>query len=159
MINKAGFAGLFFRRDFIMIKIRVKDDSVAFPEYKTPGSAGMDIAAYSDGVIMPNERKLVPTGIFMEMPAGYECQIRPRSGLALNHGITVLNSPGTIDSDYRGEVGVILYNSSAEPFYYKKGDRIAQIVFATVERVKIEFTSILSETKRGIGGFGSTGKK
>jgi dUTP pyrophosphatase len=143
----------------ITVKIRLKDDSVAIPQYKTAGAAGMDIPAYSDGILMPAERKLISTGIFMEIPFGYECQIRPRSGLALNHGVTILNSPGTIDSDYRGEIGVILYNSSSEPFHYKKGDRIAQIVFTKVEKTEFELTGSLSGTERGDGGFGSTGNK
>ncbi|MDR2884045.1 MAG: dUTP diphosphatase [Deferribacteraceae bacterium] len=139
------------------IKITVKDSTVIVPEYKTAGSAGMDICAYEDGVIEPHGRKLVPTGISMEIPDGYECQIRPRSGLALKHGIGLLNAPGTIDSDYRGEVGVILYNSSAEPFHYKKGDRIAQMVFASVVKAEITVVTALSDTVRGEGGFGSTG--
>lgn len=129
------------------------------PSYETDGAAGMDLPSAEDGVIMPGERKLVPTGLFMEIPSGYEGQVRPRSGLALKHGIGMLNSPGTIDSDYRGEVGLILYNASNQPFYYKKGDRIAQIVFAKVEKAAIEVVDSLSGTFRGEGGFGSTGRQ
>jgi dUTP pyrophosphatase len=105
------------------------------------------------------ERKLIPTGLFLEIPAGFECQVRPRSGLALKKGITVLNSPGTIDADYRGEVGVILINLSNEAFIVENGERIAQLVFSRVEQIEFEQTENLSETERGSGGFGSTGIK
>lgn len=140
----------------IEVKITLKGSSVSVPQYKSAFAAGMDLPAADDGVIGAGERKLVPTGIFMEIPNGYEGQVRPRSGLALKHGIGMLNSPGTIDSDYRGEIGVILFNISSEPFYYKKGDRIAQIVFAEVTRAKISQVAQLTETERGSGGFGST---
>ena len=140
----------------ITVNIVLKDSSLSMPRYRSEFAAGVDLPAAEDGVIMAGERKLVPTGVFMEIPVGYEGQIRPRSGLALKRGIGALNSPGTIDSDYRGEVGVILFNTSSEPFYYKKGDRIAQIVFAEVARAKLRQVSELTETVRGGGGFGST---
>ena len=133
----------------------------ALPAYETPSSAGLDVRAnLNESVVLkPFERALVKTGIFMEIPAGYECQVRPRSGLALKNGITVLNSPGTIDSDYRGEIGVILVNLSNEVFTVVDGERIAQLVFAQVEQAKWKTSIELSETERGAGGFGSTGVK
>ena len=132
------------------------------PAYETENSAGMDLRAYLDGPIKiePMHRVLVPTGLYMEIPSGYEGQIRPRSGLAIKKGITVLNSPGTIDADYRGEVRVILANLSNEPFIIENGDRIAQIVFAKCEQaemVQLSDPRELSHTDRGTGGFGSTG--
>lgn len=131
------------------------------PAYETPSSAGMDVRANLDEpiVLKPLERALVKTGLFIELPAGTECQVRPRSGLALKKGITVLNSPGTIDADYRGEVGVILINLSSEAFVVEDGERIAQLVFAQVEQAQFQLTTELSETERGAGGFGSTGVK
>ena len=130
------------------------------PEYKTEGSAGMDL--YDNGTfettIAPLQRVLVPTGIFISLPKGYEAQIRPRSGLAAKNGITVLNTPGTIDSDYRGEIKVMLINLSKENFVLKPGERIAQMVIAKHERVEWEKVEELDETDRGDGGFGSTGK-
>lgn len=131
------------------------------PIYETVGSAGMDARAHIDAPIelKPLQRALVPTGLFLEIPVGYECQVRPRSGLALKRGITVLNSPGTIDADYRGEVGVILINLSDETFVIEDGERIAQLVFASVEQAQWEVTTELSATERGAGGFGSTGIK
>ena len=130
------------------------------PVYETTASAGLDLRAFLPEkiVIRPMERMLVKTGLFMEIPAGYEAQVRPRSGLALKNGITVLNSPGTIDADYRGEVGVILINLSQEPFEIQSGDRIAQLIFAKVEQAEWNQSETLSETERGEGGFGSTGK-
>lgn len=129
--------------------------------YQTPGSAGMDlyaaIPAGTEVKLPPFGRVLIPTGLSMEIPVGFEGQIRPRSGLALKQGLTCLNTPGTIDSDYRGEVGVILYNASNNMARVKRGDRIAQIVFAAVARMPLEYTDDLSETERGDGGFGSTG--
>lgn len=129
------------------------------PEYKTPEAAGMDLMANIKESITLNslERMLVPTGLYMEIPKGFEAQIRPRSGLALKHGITCLNSPGTIDADYRGEIGVILANLSKEPFEIKNGDRIAQMVIAKHETVSWELVEELSISERGEGGFGSTG--
>ena len=131
------------------------------PAYETINSAGMDLRAYlPDGelVIKPMQRALVPTGLFMEIPVGYEGQVRPRSGLAIKSGITVLNSPGTIDADYRGEVKVILINLSDVDFVIKSGDRIAQLVIAKHEQMEVVEAETLSETERGAGGFGHTGK-
>jgi dUTP pyrophosphatase len=131
------------------------------PAYETIASAGLDIRANLDEPITlkPFERKLIKTGLFLEIPVGYEAQVRPRSGLALKNGITVLNTPGTIDADYRGEIGVILINLSQENFEIQSGDRIAQLVFAKVEQAAWIKVETLSETERGEGGFGSTGKK
>ena len=133
----------------------------ALPAYETVNSAGMDLRAYlPDGelVIKPMQRALVPTGLYMEIPVGYEGQVRPRSGLAIKSGITVLNSPGTIDADYRGEVKVILINLSDADFVIKSGDRIAQLVIAKHEQPEVIEVETLSETVRGTGGFGHTGK-
>lgn len=129
------------------------------PAYATPQSAGMDLRAYLSApvTIPPLGRALIPTGIRMALPAGYECQLRPRSGLALKHGITLLNTPGTIDTDYRGEIGVILVNLSAEPFVVNNGERICQMVIAPYCQARIEEVSALDETERGEGGFGHTG--
>jgi dUTP pyrophosphatase len=129
------------------------------PAYATEGAAGFDVAAAVDGqvVVAPGDRLLVPTGIRMALPPGYEGQVRPRSGLALRHGLTILNSPGTIDSDYRGEVGVILVNLGAEPVTIRRGDRIAQIVIARHEVASWREEANLPDSRRGAGGFGSTG--
>ena len=129
------------------------------PAYETPLSAGMDLRANIEQTITlkPLERVVVKTGLMIALPSGYEAQIRPRSGLAAKKGITVLNSPGTIDADYRGEIGVILINLSTEDFLINDGDRIAQMVVAKYERVDFEHVEELNETTRGIGGFGSTG--
>ncbi|MCA0958604.1 dUTP diphosphatase [Muricauda ruestringensis] len=131
------------------------------PHYETLASAGMDLRADIDSPITlkPLERAIVPTGLFMELPVGYEAQVRPRSGLAAKKGITVLNAPGTIDADYRGNVGVILVNLSNEDFTVENGERIAQMVIAKHERAEWEEVETLSETDRGEGGFGSTGTK
>ncbi len=131
------------------------------PSYETSASAGLDIRAFIEEklTLSPGERKLIKTGLFLEIPEGYEAQVRPRSGLALKNGITVLNSPGTIDADYRGEIGVILINHSSENFEINSGDRIAQLIFAKVEQAVWFETESLNETERGQGGFGSTGKK
>jgi dUTP pyrophosphatase len=133
-------------------------EDLPLPSYATAGSAGLDLRAAvpSRLVVAPGERALVPTGLRIAVPAGYEGQVRPRSGLALRHGIVLPNSPGTIDSDYRGEVQVILWNTGAEPFAIARGDRIAQLVVAPVARVELE-EAALDETPRGAGGFGSTG--
>ena len=130
------------------------------PGYATPLSAGMDIRAnLSEPVVLnPLERKLIPTGLFIALPQGYEAQMRPRSGLAIKHGITLLNTPGTIDADYRGEIGVILVNLSNEPFTVQDGERICQMVIATHAHVAWEPVELLDETERGSGGFGHTGK-
>ena len=131
------------------------------PAYATKQSAGMDLRANIDEAIelKPLERRLVPTGLYMALPEGYEAQVRPRSGLALKHGITVLNTPGTIDADYRGEVGVVLVNLSNEPFSIEPGERIAQMVIAKYEQVELEEVEILDETERGTGGYGHSGTK
>ena len=130
------------------------------PAYETIQSAGMDLRANIDEpvTIQPKQRVLIPTGLFIALPEGYEAQIRPRSGLAAKHGITVLNSPGTIDADYRGEIKVLLINHSEEPFEIKDSERIAQLVIAAYTRVEWEETDELDETTRGAGGFGHTGK-
>jgi dUTP pyrophosphatase len=143
------------------MKVKIINKSKnSLPEYSTVLSAGMDLRANieDDIIIKPFERKLIPTGLFIELPVGYEAQIRPRSGLALKHGITVLNSPGTINADYRGEIGVILANLSTEPFTVKGGERVCQMVIAKHENVKWEEVEQLEETKRGDGAFGHTGK-
>ena len=143
------------------MKVKVVNSSAfALPEYQTPLSAGLDIRAnLSESITLsPLERAMVPTGLFVELPAGYEMQIRPRSGLAAKHGITVLNSPGTIDADYRGEIKVILVNLSNTPFTIEPGERIAQMIVARYEQVEWQAVESLSETERGAGGFGSTGK-
>lgn len=129
------------------------------PSYATAESAGLDLMAAVEAPIelLPLSRALVPTGLALALPPGFEAQVRPRSGLALRHGITVLNAPGTIDADYRGEIGVLLINLGAEPFAIRRGERIAQLVVARVERVEFEAAEGLSETARGEGGFGSTG--
>ncbi|MEW6777805.1 MAG: dUTP diphosphatase [Bdellovibrionota bacterium] len=130
------------------------------PTYQTPGAAGADLCACVEAPIKlePGQRKLIPTGIALEIPEGYEGQVRPRSGLAVKHGIALPNSPGTIDSDYRGEVQVILINLGNEPYEIKNGERIAQLVIAPVTRVSFQEAPELSGTSRGAGGFGSTGK-
>ena len=131
------------------------------PAYATPLSAGMDIRAnLSEPVtLQPLERRLIPTGLYIALPEGYEAQMRPRSGLALKHGITLLNTPGTIDADYRGEIGIILINLSAEPFVINDGERIAQMVIARYEQVNWQPVELLDDTERGSGGFGHSGRK
>lgn len=143
------------------MKIKIINKSEhALPEYKTADAAGMDLVANIEETIVLNslERTLVPTGLYLEIPKGFEAQVRPRSGLALKKGVTCLNAPGTIDADYRGEVGVILANLSNEPFEIKNGDRIAQLVIAKHETAEWELVSELSDSDRGAGGFGSTGR-
>ena len=131
----------------------------SLPQYETIASAGMDVRANIDQAITlaPLERSLVKTGLFVEIPIGYEIQVRPRSGLAFKKGITVLNSPGTIDADYRGEIGVLLVNLSSEPFVIEDGERIAQLVLASHEQARWQEVEILEDSDRGQGGFGSTG--
>lgn len=133
----------------------------ALPQYATEQSAGLDLRANlsSPVELSPMERKLIPTGLYMALPKGYEAQVRPRSGLAIKHGITVLNSPGTIDADYRGEICVILINLSEEPFIINDGERIAQMVIARHEQAEWEQVDVLDETERGAGGFGHSGVK
>ena len=145
----------------VKVKVLFKDNCKPVPpSYSTFGAVGADIRACITApvVIKPGERALIPTGLLFEIPEGHEIQVRPRSGLALKHGITCLNSPGTIDSDYRGEIGVILINTGKEDFTVENNDRIAQIVLSPVIRADFVTTGILSETERGSGGFGSTGK-
>ena len=144
-----------------MVKVKIINKGhQQLPAYATPQSAGMDLRANIDAAITlkPMERKLIPTGLFMALPEGYEAQVRPRSGLALKYGITVLNSPGTIDADYRGEVGVILINLSQEDFIINDGERIAQMVIARHETADFEQVEVLDDTERGEGGYGHTGK-
>lgn len=142
------------------IKI-VNKSSNTIPSYETEQSAGMDLRANLEApvVIEPMQRALIKTGLFIQLPAGYEAQVRPRSGLALKHGITVLNTPGTVDADYRGEIGVILVNFGNEPFIINNGERIAQMVIAKHERAEFDLVDVLDETERGTGGFGHTGNK
>jgi len=141
------------------IKIVNKSNN-PLPEFATENSAGVDLRAFipEPVVLKPFERKLIPTGLFIELPVGYEAQIRPRSGLALKHGITVLNTPGTIDSDYRGEICVILINLSNDEFIVNSGERICQMIISKHEHVSFKLVDQLSETTRGAGGFGHTGK-
>jgi dUTP pyrophosphatase len=143
------------------MKIRIVNKSQhPLPEYTTIASAGLDLRAnVSESVMLePGEWKLIPTGLYIELPMGYEAQVRPRSGLAYKHGITVLNSPGTIDADYRGDVGVILINHSKSAFEIKSGERVAQLVIAKHEQAEWQLVEELGNTDRGAGGFGSTGK-
>ena len=142
----------------ITVKV-VNKSGNELPQYRTPDSEGMDLrASLSEPVTLaPMQRALIPTGIYIALPKGYECQIRPRSGLALKHGVTVLNSPGTIDADYRGEIGVILVNLSDKPFVVNNGERICQMVVARYDRVAWQQVETLDETERGAGGFVHTG--
>ena len=141
------------------IKI-INTSTNALPAYETTHAAGMDLKAFTDSpvVLKPMQRALIPTGLFMELPIGYEAQVRPRSGLAFKHGITVLNSPGTIDADYRGEIKVLLVNLGTDDFTIQNGERIAQMVIAKHEAAEWVKVTELSETNRGAGGYGSTGK-
>ena len=146
-----------------MVKILIKrlSSKVTMPQYKTIGSSGMDIAAFIDNEILikPSEKKIIPTGIKLKIPKGYEVQIRPRSGLAASNDVTVLNTPGTIDSDYRGEIKVILFNHGKNIFKVENGLRIAQMVLCPVIEADLSEVEIIDETERGEGGFGSTGTK
>jgi dUTP pyrophosphatase len=143
--------------DDITVKIKITNGG-KMPQYATHGSSGCDLHATSDGVIKPGERHLIKTGLFIEMPPGVEAQVRSRSGIAWKHGVIVLNGIGTIDSDYIGEIGVILYNSdNTSEFRYSVGDKIAQLVFAPVIKAGFELTEVITNTSRGEGGFGSTG--
>lgn len=141
----------------MVLKFKRIHQDATIPAYAHPSDAGMDVRSVEDIVIPARGRALVHTGLVMLLPPGYEAQVRPRSGLALKNGITVLNTPGTIDSGYRGEVGVILFNSSDEPFKVAKGDKVAQIVIAPVTQPEIAETDEIDSTDRGAGGFGSTG--
>ena len=145
-----------------MLKVKIINRGrQPLPTYATALSAGMDLRADIDEdiTLLPMQRQLVPTGLHIALPEGYEAQIRPRSGLALKHGITVLNTPGTVDADYRGEIMVLLVNFSNEPFIVKDGERIAQMIVAKHEQVSFELTETLDETERGAGGYGHTGLK
>ncbi len=147
-------------KKFFMIKIPIINKSKhSLPEYATPLSAGMDLRANIDAPILlkPLQRALIPTGLYIALPEGYEAQIRPRSGLAIKKGISIVNAPGTIDADYRGEIGIILVNLSNEDFIVEDGERIAQMVIARYEHIKFEKVDTLDETERGSGGFGHTG--
>lgn len=145
--------------DFCIVKIKrlPRGDGLDLPSYATENAAGLDIRASEYHCIRPRERRLVKTGFALEIPHGFEVQVRPRSGLALKYGVTVLNAPGTIDEDYRGEVGVILVNHGDEPFIISRGDRIAQLVVTRVALAHIVETERLADTERGADGFGSTG--
>ncbi|HEY6106285.1 MAG TPA: dUTP diphosphatase [Anaeromyxobacteraceae bacterium] len=145
----------------VTVKIRrvgERGPPLDLPRYQTPGAAGLDLLADEAVTLAPGERRLVPTGIALEIPAGHEGQVRPRSGLALRHGVGMLNAPGTIDADYRGEVGVLLVNWGREAVPIARGDRIAQLVVAPVERAELHLVDKLGRSDRGGGGFGSTGK-
>ena len=146
--------------DFVKVKI-INRSNNPLPSYSTSESAGMDLRAYLSEpmVLEPMQRALVPTGISIELPHGYECQLRPRSGLALKKGITLLNTPGTIDADYRGEIGVILINLSNEPFTIENGERICQMIVSQYSKVEWSEVEVLGDTERGAGGFGHTGVK
>ncbi len=146
-----------------MVKVRVcrvgnRGPPLELPRYETPGSAGMDLRADEPVALAPGERKLVPTGLAVEIPPGHEGSVRPRSGLALRHGVGMVNAPGTIDSDYRGEVTVLRVNLGQAPVAFARGDRIAQLVVAPVVRARVELAEDLAGTGRGRGGFGSTGQ-
>ena len=145
----------------IKILIRKLDTKIPLPKYETDGSSGMDLSAYlkNDLVIAPNEKKMIPTGLMASVPKGYEIQIRPRSGLAAKNQISVLNTPGTIDADYRGELKVILINLSDKTFIVEKGLRIAQMVLCPIIKATLKEVKVLESTERGSGGFGSTGIK
>jgi dUTP pyrophosphatase len=142
----------------IFLKVKKLNELAKVPEYKTVGSSGFDFSSVEDLFLKVGEKALIKTGLSFEIPENLEIQIRPRSGLALKYGVTVLNSPGTIDSDYRGEIQIILINHGKEDFQISVGDRIAQGVVARVEKVNLQITDEVSQTERGSGGFGSTGK-
>ena len=148
-------------QDVVISVVRVGSVEMPLPKYQTPGAAGMDVhAATSEPVTLePLERKMFPTGISVAIPPGFEIQVRPRSGLAAKRGITVINTPGTIDSDYRGEIGIVLVNLSPERAVVEPGDRIAQLVVAKVERARFDLVESLDATGRGAGGYGSTGTR
>ena len=141
----------------ITVKIQREATTIEIPQYATPGSAGVDLCSMKYCIIKPGELAMIPTGIRLEIPEGYEGQIRPRSGLALNHRIIIPNAPGTIDADYRGEILIMLMNMGTDPFSLSFGDRIAQLVFVPVAHANFEPVKELTPTKRGTGGFGSTG--
>ncbi|MBS1713026.1 MAG: dUTP diphosphatase [Armatimonadetes bacterium] len=136
----------------------VLEPGAAAPDYASDGAAGLDVRSYEDVTLAPMERRLVRTGVRVEVPSGFEVQVRPRSGLAIKHGLALVNSPGTVDSDYRGEIGVVMINLGSDVVQLSRGERVAQLVVAPVERVEVVETDALSETTRGEGGFGSTGR-
>ncbi|HUV08758.1 MAG TPA: dUTP diphosphatase [Spirochaetia bacterium] len=140
-------------------KVRCRANRGFLPEYKSPGAAGADLKADVPGQVRlkPGERGIIPTGVWLQIPEGYEAQVRPRSGLAAKHGVTLMNSPGTIDSDYRGEIQVILVNMGIQDFIIERFDRIAQLVLSPVSRAEFEISDVLEESSRGESGFGSTG--
>jgi dUTP pyrophosphatase len=140
----------------VKVKRLPHGEGLALPQYATPGAAGMDVLSAEDVTLEPGARHAVATGLGLAIPAGYEIQVRPRSGLALKHGITVPNTPGTIDSDYRGELKIILINHGSEPFAIARGDRVAQLVLAPVVQAAWDEVEALDDTARGAGGFGST---
>ena len=140
------------------LKIKKLQDNAIIPQFKTIGSAGMDVCSVEDVILQPSEFRIIKTGLAMQIEQGYEIQVRPRSGLACKYGITVINTPGTIDSDYTGEVGVGLINLSKTEYHINVGDRIAQLVINKVEQPEVELVQELDQTERGSGGFGSTGK-
>lgn len=144
----------------MIVRVKRLHPNATLPEYKSGAAAGMDLAAALDApvTLLPGARALIPTGIAIALPPGTEGQVRPRSGLALKHGVTCLNSPGTLDEDFRGHVGVILINHGQEPFTIQHGERIAQLVIARVERAEVQVVDELDDTPRGSGGFGSTGR-
>jgi dUTP pyrophosphatase len=146
-----------------MIEVRIKrlanGDGLPLPDYATRGAAGMDLRAARDWTLKPGERCLMPTGFGLALPEGFEAQVRPRSGLAIDHGLTVLNAPGTVDCDYRGEISVPLINHGASTFAIRRGDRIAQLVVAPIARASLLEVDELDETERGEGGFGSSGMR
>lgn len=141
-----------------LVRVGQRGPPLELPSYQSGAAAGLDLRADEPCTLAPGERRLVPTGLALELPAGHEGQVRPRSGLALKHGIGMVNAPGTIDEDYRGELGVILVNLGQEPFHLRRGERIAQLVVAPVTRVEVRLVERLVETTRGTGGFGSTGR-
>jgi dUTP pyrophosphatase len=154
-VSKAAQAG----EVVVRFKREAGGENIELPNYQTAGAAGMDVRANEERVLRPGETILVATGFSMAVPTGYEAQMRPRSGLAIKHGITLLNTPGTIDADYRGEVKVILSNFGSEPFVVQRGDRVAQMIIAKVERAHVQEVDSLEETERGAGGFGHTGRE
>jgi len=141
----------------VLVKIKKLREDAILPHYAHDGDAGMDVYSVVDEILYPYDRKLIPTGLSFEIPKGYEIQVRPKSGLALKHGITIPNTPGTLDSGYRGELGVIMLNVSRRPYEVKKGQKIAQIILSKYESAEIELVNELTDTTRGQGGFGSTG--
>ncbi|MCD6363623.1 MAG: dUTP diphosphatase [Synergistetes bacterium] len=145
------------RENRVVLRIKREGEDIPLPSYITEGSSGLDLRAGEDVVIPPGEWRAVSTGLRISLPSGYEVQIRPRSGLALKYGVTVLNAPGTVDSDYRGVIKVILINHGRKAFWIRKGDRIAQMVIVKVEHAEVKEVDLLDETQRGEGGFGHTG--